>query len=532
MPARQRFRRGDYAGRTLLRDQGSTEGKGIVPKDTIASEDSVRDSAVSLQEQGYEPSHEPASEPSGDRVEALQRQVARLAALVEAQQAQVERQVVELAELRSERTESAAIPRASSRTGKPRRSGGSQGSGRASSRRALLQWGGAAAAAAAVAAVASEGQSVHAAPLSDGLNAVIGHVNLSEGSTTFQHDSGVTPGIVLFAADNSSSVPASTQYPAALGGYATGNVSINNGVYGLSTVNPGSGVVGLSSVGVGVSAYTQDINNNNPALQAVNQGAGDGGHFTAANDHLGVQGTVGGSQGSGVRGYASGASSIGTRGETDSGFGIAGFSTSGIDIAAGASGRFYQVLQGFTGGPTSGNYYGGEMIRDHTGELWICLTGTGNGTGSWAKVAHLAAQATSGGAITFLSAPVRLLDTRVGSQYYGYTHGIGPISGGSANTYTLQVSGVTYQGVTIPPGFGAFGNVTAVATSAGGGYLSLLPHGVAFTGTANLAYSANQTVSNFFICALSTSVSPAGALDIFIGGNPTDVVVDIFGVIS
>jgi hypothetical protein len=74
---------------------------------------------------------------------------------------------------------------------------------------------------------------------------------------------------------------------------------------------------------------------------------------------------------------------------------------------------------------------------------------------------------------------------------------------------------------------GAIGNVTVVSTPAGGGYLALVPHGTGFSGTAILAYGLSQTVSNSFNVVLD-----GGQLDIIVGGNTTDVILDLFAVVT
>jgi hypothetical protein len=226
----------------------------------------------------------------------------------------------------------------------------------------------------------------------------------------------------------------------------------------------------------------------------------------------------------GVIGVANGGGGYGVWGQTSAGFAVVGNSGTGIDLAAFGTGRVIQGLQPFAGAPASGFYLAGEMIRDSNGELWLCTAGDGSTVGTWVKVAHLSPGATSGGATTYLSKSIRLLDTRVGFSALNTPNA--PYAGGS--THALTIACVTYNGVTVPSNcIGAIGNLTAVSTPAGGGYLALVPHGLGFSGTANLAYGPNQIVGNFFSVVLS-----GGQVDIIVGGNTTDVVFDLFAVVS
>jgi hypothetical protein len=176
---------------------------------------------------------------------------------------------------------------------------------------------------------------------------------------------------------------------------------------------------------------------------------------------------------------------------------------------------------GTAGAPTTGVHYAGELYVDHAAVLWFC---TGLGTpGTWVRLPGVRSSAT-GGAITYLPKPIRLLDTRSGATDALNEPGA-PYAGGS--THSLTIAGVTFNTVTVPSGaLGAIGNVTVV-NAVGGGYLALVPHGAGFTGTAILAYTAGQTVSNSFNVGLSS-----GELDIIIGGNTTDVILDLFAVVA
>jgi hypothetical protein len=68
---------------------------------------------------------------------------------------------------------------------------------------------------------------------------------------------------------------------------------------------------------------------------------------------------------------------------------------------------------------------------------------------------------------------------------------------------------------------------TTAGAAAAAATVALVPHGAGFSGTAILSFSAGQVISNSFNVGLS-----GGKLDIIIGGNPTDVILDLFAVVA
>ncbi|HEX6818890.1 MAG TPA: hypothetical protein VF120_10980 [Ktedonobacterales bacterium] len=108
-----------------------------------------------------------------------------------------------------------------------------------------------------------------------------------------------------------------------------------------------------------------------------------------------------------------------------------------MDLYAVGTGRIGQYLQGSAGAPTSGTYTAGEMLRDSDGELWLCVAG--GSPGQWVRATHVV-YGYSGGAVSYLSKPIRLLDTR-GSDPNALHNGGGPdTTGGSP--YSLVIAGV------------------------------------------------------------------------------------------
>ena len=226
---------------------------------------------------------------------------------------------------------------------------------------------------------------------------------------------------------------------------------------------------------------------------------------------------------------------VGVEGDTSIGVGVVGFATAqggwgvlgasqnSVDVAAMGTGLMVQVLQGSVGIP-AGTFSGGASIRDANGDLWLCVAGDGTTNGTWVKVAHLAPGATSGGATTYLSKPIRLFDSRPSQPAASNPgHQLQP------NTSTkVQVAGVTYNTITVPsPLAGAIGNVT-VLNASGGAFVEIVPSGAGFTGasTANIG-GPGQIVANGFNVALS-----GGALDIYVAGAAVDVIIDLFAIVA
>jgi len=220
--------------------------------------------------------------------------------------------------------------------------------------------------------------------------------------------------------------------------------------------------------------------------------------------------------GQGVIGIASGSSSAGILGQSDTGYGVVGSSSSGVDLFAQTQGRILQQPQLAAGAPTSGSYSAGEQIRDLNGDLFICTT---SGTpGTWKKVAATPAGA-QGGAVGLLSAPIRLLDTlpgAAGALTPGHT-----IPGMQA--ISVPVAGVTLGTVTIPAAaVGVVGNVTVVNPQ-GPGNLTIYPTGAARPNTSAINYQAGQILGNNVTVGLGTG----GKIDIFVDANSaTDLVFD------
>lgn len=248
----------------------------------------------------------------------------------------------------------------------------------------------------------------------------------------------------------------------------------------------------------------------------------------SANLAVGIEGWsasfFGGVNGSG---YGAG---TGVYASSDTGNAVFAFASSGVALNAAGTGRIAQNIQGSAGAPTSGTYSIGEQIRDNNGEMWIC-TASGS-PGTWARVAHVDAGGT-GGAITFLSKPIRLLDTRSGQPA-----AIQPNAKLTPGDHYFPVNGTNYNSVLVSNNTtGILGNLT-ILNATGSGFIAVCPANVGFSNTANLAFTAGQTLSNAYTTAVGlyiTGVYPFWqfhtGIDIYVSGASLDVIIDIMAIV-
>jgi hypothetical protein len=252
------------------------------------------------------------------------------------------------------------------------------------------------------------------------------------------------------------------------------------------------------------------------------------GVFGAADTGNGVHGNSNG--GFGVLGQSVSNTGVGATstfgdavfGTSFSGRGVAGVSSTGIGGAfAGGRAPLSLGLGVGVGAPTSNTHNPGELYLDSAATLWVCtLSGT---PGTWVRLVSMA-NGVSGGSPAFLSAPIRIFDTR-SSQPAPLPTSKHPLASGS--TTTIQVTGTTVGGLSVPPGAVAvIGNLTVTNTQ-GGGALILYPHGAARPLTSNINYAGGATLANFANVGLSTG----GAMDLFVVGSGTDALFDVAGFI-
>jgi hypothetical protein len=331
------------------------------------------------------------------------------------------------------------------------------------------------------------------------------------------------------------------------------------GVYGTSTNGSGVWGDGTSSVGVfgtTVSGPAAIIGNassgtTGDGVQGISQsqagvsgssinGSGVRGH---SSNGIGVYGIADGTSLVGVQGYANSTTNpnvSGVLGTAQAGTGVQGNSVSGYGVYATSSsqtavygfsasvyGAFFQggrapivLAPSLTAGaPTSDEHLVGELYVDSAGIIWSC---TVRGTpGTWVRLTPTS-PGTVHGVLTYLSAPIRIFDSRAGTTA-PLPATKGALAAGS--TTTIQVTGASVGGLAVPAGAsGVFGNLT-VTNAKGPGDLILWPHGAAQPNTSNINYVGSQTVANSFNVGLSSG----GAMDLFVHVGSTDAIIDIAG---
>jgi hypothetical protein len=426
-----------------------------------------------------------AQESEDDRLAHLEQVIARLQEHIVRQQEQMTRQQAQITRL-----EAAQVPIAATAAAEPvEPARGDQRRGRVAhggtrSRRALLKLGGAAAAAgvAAVAAGATElahpGTAQAASGSFDsndpnipavsatGTNGAWGVIAYSSGvgNRAIEGD-GLTDAIGV-AGHSVNSTGVNGLSSSGVGVYGTSSTS--TGVNGLSTSGVGvwgqsissTGVNGLSASGVGVwgeSSTSTGVNG------LSTSGAGVWGHSGSGNAVVGTSGS-----GAGVYGTSTDYAAV----QGSSTNNVGGFFTGNrAALALGAGGA--------PGAPTSGEHFQGDIYLDSMFTVWVC---SAHGTpGTWTRLAGVA-NGSKGGAITYLSTPVRLLDARGGASSGLVNRGA--LAGNEV--FTFAVAGLGGSG--IPSNAqGLIANVTVLGPSSTGN-LSLFPAGGAPPTVASMTF--------------------------------------------
>jgi hypothetical protein len=286
---------------------------------------------------------------------------------------------------------------------------------------------------------------------------------------------------------------------------------------GKTTANSAA-VAAYDTTNLGAAAiYATSINGS--AITGITASPNGAGVLGEAQTGTGVFGQS--ISGIGVTGFSN--SSLGVRGESESSFGVYAVSTDGVaGFFDGGQAPLQLAVNSLSGAPTEGAHQVGQFWLDSKGILWVCTVGGTPGT--WVRLASVLS-GSAGGTTTYLSKPIRLLDTRPGATDALHTGG-GPYTP-HGSPYPLTIAGASYNGVTISSGaLGAIGNVTAIGTAAGAGSLAVGQHG-AGSGLAVVRYTANQTVENSFNVGLGS-----GQVDLAIGGNPANVILDVYAIVA
>ncbi len=413
----------------------------------------------------------------------LTERLASIEQLVQAQQARIAEQELELTRLRTALAAPDTTAAFDATSAKPKNAG------MQTSRRALLMAGGTVAAIAAFEVATSHAPvaQAHGANASNAGKAALGGVAWQTGTVSADEETLVKP--------SSAGYPSNDMLQVQLGtGTIYQAVPLKAAITAYDTTTNNIGVYATSSTGYGLYGVTNSGN---------------------------------GATGAGLSGTAN--TGVGVAGMSAAGIAVSGNSTTGLGGSfTGGQAPIALGLSGSAGAPTTGSHVGGEVFGDVNGELWVCVAS--GSPGSWTKVAHLAPGATSGGAITYLSKPIRLLDTRSGA-----TAAHTPGSPYLANTtHTISVAGLTFQGVQVPATCaGAIGNLTVLGLTGQGNWVTLTPAGAGFSGTSNINFVGGQLDSNFYNVGLT-----GGSLDVIMGvgtnntGGNANIILDLYAVIS
>lgn len=340
-----------------------------------------------------------------------------------------------------------------------------------------------------------------------------------------------------------------TTYPAAgVLGTASAATGATNGVEGTSSSSSGTGVRGTTTNGssntVGVRGFAAGAG---VGVWGANESSGIGvrgssiqgfGMYGSSNGFPGVYGTSEVSYG--VWGHST--SSAGVMGESVSGLGAGGYSKSGVGLGGGsegsglgavglfaksekgvgatvASSRAQLLLDTDTFAPPTPplnaglDRHKGELTFDGNGDLWLCVVGGTPGT--WRKLAG----PKSGGSFHPLAAPVRVYDSRSGTQPSVGTKT--PLAAGVARTVDLRANG---SGV--PAGATAVTvNLLIVGATAGNGNATVWADGAPVPAGNSLVWGGTSGRASTLAI---TAVDAAGRCQVR-SSVKTDVVVDVVG---
>jgi hypothetical protein len=395
-----------------------------------------------------------ATRSDSELVAALVTRVTTLEHLIQAQQA-------ELAQLRPAASSHAVMPAlanpelagATSADAAPPEEPVQQPTTRPS-RRALLKLGGAAAAAgvAVVAAGASElGHASTAQAHADTIGfyqAITG-----AGNTAIKGDGG----------QGAHGVEGTTDFS-----FGVSGISLTGHAVHGESLQGGIGVIGISQSGSGIGTF------------------GQGAQY--------------GVRGEGLNGVHGSGLGVGVTGEGDVFGGYFSSSTGYGGYFTGGRAPLYLPPSSAAGAPSANPHSIGELYLDHLATVWICIA---DGTpGTWVRLTGVQSGA-HGGAITYLSTPVRLLDAR-SSASSGLVNR-GPLTGNEIFTF-----GVAGLGGIPGNAQGLIGNVTILGPS-GTGNLSLFPAGGAIPTVASMTFGSPGL---FLANGVNVAIGAGGAINL------------------
>jgi len=182
-------------------------------------------------------------------------------------------------------------------------------------------------------------------------------------------------------------------------------------------------------------------------------------------------------------------------------------------VPPGGCSHLYLEPTGTAGAPAPGGHESGELYVDSNGVLYYFNNGAFRAIGG-----------SPGGITTMLSAPIRLLETRVAYEdpSAGQTKPHRKLN--NNETFDLPITGQVIGGISVPAGAKAvIGNVT-VTGAASAGYLTLYPFGVTRPNTSSVSYGVATTAAN----GVTVGLSAVGRMAIYCYAQ-SDVIFDVAG---
>jgi hypothetical protein len=311
-----------------------------------------------------------------------------------------------------------------------------------------------------------------------------------------------------------------------IGVYGDGGVTNGRGVHGAGK-GTGAGVFGSGGTTSGFGVHGVGGAPNGVGVAGAGLGTGSGIECqggTSAGLGIFARGGTGG--GTGVYGWGNtvGAGVTGEGGAA-SGTGVEAYggAPNGVGLYATTFGTGAQLLlqpKASAGPPASAAHAKGEVVLDANAVVWVC---TAAGTpGTWERLVSTAGT-NAPGAVTFLSRPVRVRDTRPS---------IGKLAAGASHSFVVPG---TYDGVTIPAtARGIVGTLTVTGTEGASGYLTAYPQGAAPTpaqATSNVNwFGPNQNIATAVVCGLNAGNDQITIHNGLAGGsNATHYLLDVAG---
>ncbi len=243
--------------------------------------------------------------------------------------------------------------------------------------------------------------------------------------------------------------------------------------------------------------------------------------YAEKNASVGVYGYAGVVNGAGVLGRANptaGPGAYAVWGKAASGYGVYAESDTGIDLAAGGTGRFFMEANVAVGPPPVGTYALGEIVRDKDATMYICIkAGT---PGLWR---------TLGGGNTagslYLINPTRVYDSRLPN--FG-----GPLASGASRLVSAAngvdlTTGKTTAADIVPPGATGITYNLTISGAVNNGFLAVTPGDAATYSASTINWtSTTPTLANGTVVKLDAKRQ----VKVFAGGGgSTEFIVDVTG---